>query len=75
MSLSTDVSSHRRKRTATDRAKNNGDPLVAKKRARQAAQPTTDQVSPTAPPAAKQGNSIGVGFKKGPNVSLHNLEA
>lgn len=57
MSLLSDSLPIHRKRTATDRAENNGDPLVAKKKARKAA-----QSNPAQPQA---------GPKKSANVSLY----
>lgn len=50
MSFSFDSLSLRRKRTATERAENNGDPLVARKKAREAAK--SNAVTPTLSPAA-----------------------
>jgi hypothetical protein len=45
MSLSADSLVLRRKRKATERAETNGDPLVAKKKAREASKPSLSQVS------------------------------
>jgi len=61
MSLSSDSLALRRKRTATDRAMNNGDPLVVKKKAREAVQSDT-----AVPTAAKPAPTS----EKGPNVSF-----
>ena len=45
MSLSADSLNLRRKRKATERAQNNGDPLVAKKKAREASRTSTAAIS------------------------------
>ena len=45
MSLSSESLALRRKRTATERAKNNGDPLVANKKARAAAKSQADTLT------------------------------
>lgn len=42
MSFSSESLALRRKRTATERAENNGDPLVANKKAREAAKSKTN---------------------------------
>jgi hypothetical protein len=63
MSLSSDSLALRRKRTATERAENNGDPLVAKKKAREAAKSNLvsnrapSQPVPALTPAAPKTNS------------------
>jgi len=59
MSLSSDSLAPRCKHTATDQALNNRDPLVVKKKAREAIQPDT-----AVPTAAKPAPTS----KKGPNV-------
>lgn len=51
MSLSVESLGFRRKRTATERAENNGDPLVVKKKAREAA-------NNAQAPAVKKGPSV-----------------
>ena len=53
MSLSADSTTLRRKRTATDRAEDNGDPLVIKKKARQA-----EKRNGGAAPAARNGPKV-----------------
>ena len=50
MSLSSEFLAQRRKHTATDRAENNGDPLVIKKKAREAARSNA--------PTVKKGPSV-----------------
>ena len=67
MSLSSDSLALRRKRTATERAENNGDPLIAKKRACEAAKSNPAQPVPTATPAI---DNAGPAPKTGFNVSL-----
>jgi hypothetical protein len=62
MSLSAESLNLRRKRIATERAINNGDPLVARKKARAVFQPSvTPRTATAAAPAPKDGA----------NVSLH----
>ena len=56
MSLSFDSTTLRRKRTDTDRAENNGDPLVIKKKARE---------------AEKRNDGAGPAARNRPKVSLH----
>jgi hypothetical protein len=66
MSLSSDSLALRRKRTATERAENNGDPLAVKKKARNAAksnlaQPETALSTPAmnnAGPAPKTSSNV-----------------
>ena len=62
MSLSSDSLALRRKRTATERAENKGDPLVAKKKAREAAKSSN---LTTLTPAMDTSNA-----GPAPNVSL-----
>lgn len=71
MSLSIESLVLRRKRTATDRAENNGDPLVVKKRAREAAKSNTAAPTLTRVATAKKPAPTG---KKGPNVSAYAFE-
>ena len=62
MSLSSDSLALRRKHTATERAENNGDPLVAKKKAREAAKAppvrTPTPVMDDAGPASKTSSNV-----------------
>ena len=64
MSLSAASLALRRKRTATERAESNGDPLVAKKKAREAAKANTAAPDVTATVA-----KAAPGPKKASNVS------
>jgi len=57
MSLSSDSLALRRKRTATERALNNADPLVVKKKARQATNIASLTVAKPNPP--NNGPSVG----------------
>lgn len=68
MSLSSDSLALRRKRTATERAENNGDPLVAKKKAREAAKVSDLAQPPTQATLAM--DNAGPAPKTSSNVSL-----
>ena len=72
MSFSFDSLALRRKRTATERAENNGDPLVAKKKAHEAAKSKLSnpaQPVPTFTPSTVMVN-MGPIAKTSSNVSL-----
>ena len=60
MSLSAESLNLRRKRIATERVLNNGDPLVVKKKARQAVQ--SNATITTAAPAPKKGGNVSLQF-------------
>jgi hypothetical protein len=64
MSFIADPSALRRKRTATERAESNGDPLVIKKKAREAIKsnvdPTPAVTATKAVPAPKKGSNLNV---------------
>jgi hypothetical protein len=71
MSLSSESLALRRKRTATERAENNGDPLVVKKRAREAAKSNTAAASTSTQVATAEKPAPTT--KKGPNVSAYSF--
>ena len=62
MSLSAESLNLRRKRIATDRALNNGDLLVVKKKARQADAVQSNATVTTAAPAPKKGGNVSLQF-------------
>ena len=68
MSLSFESLALRRKRTATERAENNGDPLVVKKKAREAAKSNMAASTSTRVATAEKPAPTG---KKGPNVRAY----
>jgi hypothetical protein len=65
MSFIADSSALRRKRTATERAESNGDPLIIKKKGREAAKSNVDST-----PAVIVTNAVSAP-KKGSNVRLY----